>query len=60
MSSRKVRNRIWAERRMAFDRAVEEGRKAHREQEKVAEDIDLEPKKKTAKSTKKTSKKDKK
>ena len=44
---------------MAFDRAVEEGRKAREKKEKVEEDIDLTPKKKPAKSTKKTPKKDK-
>ena len=60
MSSRKQRNRLWAEERMAFDDAVEKDRIAREKKEKVAEDIDLTPKKKPAKSTKKTSKKDKK
>ena len=45
---------------MAFDDMVEEARNAREKKEKVAEDIDLTPKKKTAKSTKKTPKKDKK
>ena len=59
MSSRKVRERL-REARIARDVALQKSRKARREQEKVAEDIDLEPKKKPAKSTKKTSTKDKK
>ena len=45
---------------MAFDDAVEKDRIAREAKEKVAEDIDLTPKKKPAKSTKKTPKKDKK
>ena len=60
MSSRKQRARLWAEERMAFDDMVEEARNAREKKEKVAEDIDLTPKKKPAKSTKKTPKKDKK
>ena len=59
MSSRKVRNRLWAERRIAHDVAVEKARNAREKKEKVEEDIDLTPKKKPAKSTKKTPKKDK-
>ena len=59
MSSRKQRSRLWAEERIAHDIMVEEDRIAREKKEKVAEDIDLTPKKKTAKSTKKTPKKDK-
>ena len=58
MSSRKVRNRLWAERRIEHDIAVEKGRIAREKKEKVEEDIDLTPKKKPAKSTKKTPKKE--
>ena len=59
MSSRKQRSRLWAEQRIAHDIAVEEARNAREKKEKVEEDIDLTPKKKPAKSTKKTPKKDK-
>ena len=59
MSSRKQRSRLWAEERIAHDIMVEEGRIAREKKEKVEEDIDLTPKKKPAKSTKKTPKKDK-
>ena len=53
MSSRKQRSRLWAEQRIEHDIAVEKGRIAREKKEKVAEDIDLEPKKKTAKKAKK-------
>ena len=59
MSSRKQRSRLWAEQRIAHDIMVEEARNAREKKEKVEEDIDLTPKKKPAKSTKKTPKKDK-
>ena len=59
MASRKVRNRRWAEERIAYDAAIEEGRIAREEREKAEKDIDLEPKKKPVKKANKTSKKGK-
>lgn len=60
MSSKKQRSRLWAEERIAHDVMVEEGRIAREKKEKVAEDIDLTPKKKPVKKANKASKKDKK
>lgn len=56
MSSRRVREKL-REARIARDKALQKSRKARREQKKVAEDIDLEPKKKPVKKANKTSKK---
>ena len=49
MSSRRAREKL-REARIARDVALEKARNAREKREKVAEDIDLEPKKKSAKS----------
>ena len=59
MSSRKVRARL-REERMAFDMAVEEGRKARESDLTEQEKKDLTPKKKTTKSKKSAPQRDKK
>ena len=59
MSSRKVRERL-RQQRMAFDRAVEEGRKRRESDLTEQEKEDLTPKKKPAKSKKSAPQRDKK
>ena len=59
MSSRKQRERL-REKRMEFDRRVDEGRIARETAKPAVEDIDLTPKKKTAKSKNRASQKEKK
>ena len=58
MSSRKQRQRLWAEERMAFDDMVERDRKARESDLTAQEKETLTPKKKPAKSTKKAAKKE--
>ena len=58
MSSRKQRSRLWAEQRIAHDMAVEEARNRRESDLTEQEKEILTPKKKPAKSTKKTPKKE--
>lgn len=58
MSTRKQRNRLWAERRIEHDVAVEKARKARESDLTEQEKKDLTPKKKPAKSKNKASQKE--
>lgn len=60
MSSKKQRSRLWAERRIEHDIAVEKARIARESDLTEQEKKDLTPKKKTAKSKKSTPQRDKK
>ena len=58
MSSRKQRNRLWAERRIAHDIAVENARNERSAKKKAAENKEFGTARKAAKSTKKTPRKE--
>ena len=60
MSSKKQRNRLWAERRIEHDVAVEEARNRRESDLTEQEKEDLTPKKKPAKSKKSAPQRDKK